>query len=101
MTVAHIETISSELNLKNSQVAAVQHLLEEGSSVPFIARYRKEASGSLDEVAIASIRDRLQQLAELDSRKESILKSLKDHGHLTKELKKDVLEKAGGSSLHF
>jgi uncharacterized protein len=91
MTVSHIKTISSELNLKDSQVEAVQNLLEEGSSVPFIARYRKEASGSLDEVAISSIRDRLQQLAELDLRRESILKSLADHGHLTKELKQDVL----------
>jgi len=91
MTVSHIKLISSELNLKESQVEAVQKLLKKGASVPFIARYRKEASGSLDEVAITAIRDRLQQLAELDLRRESILKSLQDHGHLTKKLKKDVL----------
>ncbi len=91
MTESHVKTISSELNLKDSQVNAVQDLLEDGSSVPFIARYRKEATDSLDEVTITSIRDRLQQLAELDLRKESILKSLAEHGHLTDELKKDVL----------
>jgi protein Tex len=91
MTESHVRTITSELNLKGSQVKAVQGLLEEGSTVPFIARYRKEATESLDEVIITSIRDRLQQLAELDSRRESILKSLEDHGHLTEALKEDVL----------
>jgi len=91
MTNAHIETISSELQLKDFQVKAVADLLGEGSTVPFIARYRKEATDSLNEVSITSIRDRLQQLAELDSRKESILKSLEAHGHLTDKLKEDVL----------
>jgi len=91
MTAPQIKTISSELNLRDSQVKAVQELLEGGSTVPFIARYRKEATDSLDEVAITAIRDRLQQLAELALRKESILKSLDDHGHLTDELRQDVL----------
>jgi uncharacterized protein len=91
MTESHVQTITSELNLKGSQVKAVQDLLAEGSTVPFIARYRKEATGSLDEVIITSIRDRLQQLAELDLRRESILKSLEDHGHLTEALKEEVL----------
>jgi len=91
MTQSHVKTISSELNLRDPQVKAVQELIEDGSTVPFIARYRKEATDSLDEVAITAIRDRLQQLAELDSRKEAILKSLDDHGHLTDELSQDVL----------
>jgi len=91
MTESHVKMISAELNLKDSQVQAVQGLLEEGSTVPFIARYRKEVTGSLDEVIITSIRDRLQQLAELGLRKEAILKSLADHGHLTEALKADVL----------
>ncbi len=91
MTDSHVKMISSELSLQGSQVKAVQDLLAQGSTVPFIARYRKEASGSLDEVIITAIRDRLHQLAELDLRKESILKSLADHGHLTEALKKDVL----------
>jgi len=91
MTESHVKTISSELSLKNSQVMAVQELLSEGSTVPFIARYRKEATGSLDEVAITAIRDRLQQLAEMDLRRKTILKSLADHGHLTDALQQDVL----------
>jgi uncharacterized protein len=91
MKISYAKTISTELNLKESQVDAVQALLKDGSTVPFIARYRKEATDSLDEVAITSIRDRMQQLAELDSRKESILKSLEDHGHLTDELKQEVV----------
>jgi uncharacterized protein len=91
MTAAHIDIISSELALKNFQVKAVADLLAAGSTVPFIARYRKEATDSLDEVTITTIRDRLQQLTELDSRRESILKSLEAHGHLTDKLKEDVL----------
>ena len=91
MKASHAETIASELNLIDSQVHAVHTLIEDGATVPFIARYRKEATGSLDEVIITSIRDRLQQLADLDLRKDAILKSLKDNGHLTAELKQEVL----------
>ena len=69
-------------------------LLEDGATVPFIARYRKEATGSLDEVAVTAIRDQLAQLEELDSRRETILKSLEQHGHLTDELKDQVLAAA-------
>ena len=65
-------------------------LLDEGATIPFIARYRKEATGSLDEIVITSIRDRLNQLKELDHRRETILKSLEKHGHLTDELKEAV-----------
>src|SRR5690606_41498006 len=63
----------------------------EGATVPFIARYRKEVTGSLDEVFIAAIRDRVEQLRELDKRRESILKSLKDQEKLTPELEEKVL----------
>ena len=91
MRGVHIEILSSELKIADFQVKAVAELLGEGATVPFIARYRKEATGSLDEVQITAIRDRLQQLAELDARKESILKSLETHGHLTEKLKEDVL----------
>jgi uncharacterized protein len=66
-------------------------LLRQGDTIPFIARYRKEATGSLDEVAITAIRDRLSQLEELDARKAAVLKSLETHGHLTDELKQKVL----------
>ena len=65
--------IAQELRVKPSQVAATVHLLEESASIPFIARYRKEATGSLDEVAVTCIRDRLHQLNELDKRRATIL----------------------------
>ncbi|MBT8366274.1 MAG: helix-hairpin-helix domain-containing protein, partial [Deltaproteobacteria bacterium] len=91
MTKSHVQKISAELTLSDFQVKAVADLLNDGSTIPFIARYRKEATGSLDEVTITSIRDRLQQLAELDLRKESILNSLEENGHLTQELHADVL----------
>jgi len=60
----HVAKIAVELSLSAGQVHAVAGLFEEGGTVPFIARYRKEATGSLDEVAITTIRDRLEQLAE-------------------------------------
>ena len=90
MTEMHLKKIASELDLNHSQVNAVASFLEGGSTVPFIARYRKEATGSLDEVAITIIRDRLQQLVELDQRRISILKSLEENGHLSDELKNKV-----------
>ena len=86
----HIQKISSELDLQDPQVLAVASLLESGCTVPFIARYRKEATGSLDEVNITTIRDRLQQLVELDQRRVAILKSLGENGHLNDELKEKV-----------
>ncbi len=90
MTEMHLKKIASELDLNHSQVNTVASFLEGGSTVPFIARYRKEATGSLDEVTITVIRDRLQQLVELDQRRISILKSLEENGHLSDELKNKV-----------
>jgi uncharacterized protein len=86
----HIQKISAELDLKDPQVSAVASLLESGCTVPFIARYRKEATGSLDEVSITGIRDRLQQLGELDQRRVAVLKSLEENGHLNDALKEKV-----------
>ena len=86
----YVEHIAAELSLGYRQVQAAAALIEEGATVPFIARYRKEATGSLDEVAITAIRDRLAQLAELDKRREAILKSLKERELLTDELKAAV-----------
>jgi uncharacterized protein len=91
MTDTHIATIGDELGIALPQVQAVAELLKEGATIPFIARYRKEATGSLDETQVTAIRDRLSQLAELDSRRETILASLEKHGHLTDELKEKVL----------
>lgn len=85
-----IAPVSEELGFKASQVRAAAALLEEGATIPFIARYRKEKTGSLDEVAVTAIRDRLNQLRELADRKASILKSLEKNGHLSDVLKQKV-----------
>ena len=87
MIEKHILKITKELNLQARQVAATAILLEEGGTVPFIARYRKEKTGELDEVQITAIRDRIEQLGELDKRRDSILSSLKERSLLT-----DVLQ---------
>ena len=86
----HRDIISSEMGLNSSQVSAVAMLLTEGATVPFIARYRKEATESLDEVAVSTIRDRLNQLNEIDQRRETILKSLEQNGHLTQALREKI-----------
>jgi uncharacterized protein len=86
----HYIKISEELAVASKQVAATVELLDEGATVPFIARYRKELTGSLDEVAIAAIRDRIEQLRELDKRRESIIRSLKDQEKWTQELEEKL-----------
>ncbi len=86
-----ISKIAREQNLNDNQVQAVASLLGEGATIPFIARYRKEATQSLDEVAVTAIRDRLKQLREIRDRQKAILKSLEKHGHLTDELQERVL----------
>ncbi|MFW6082318.1 MAG: Tex family protein [Desulfosalsimonas sp.] len=82
-----IEKIAREQNIEPWQADAAAGLLDQGASVPFISRYRKEATGSLDEVAVTAVRDRLHQLKELASRRESVLNSLEKNGHLTDELR--------------
>lgn len=90
--ISHYKKIASELSIAEKQVNATVDLLDEGATVPFISRYRKEATGALDEVAVAAIRDRIQQLRDLDKRKEAIIKSLTDMGKLTPELSKAIDE---------
>src|SRR5512137_250720 len=90
MSEACLGKIAQELHLSPEQVAATAALLGEGGTVPFIARYRKEATGSLDEVAITAVRDRLAQMAELDERRTAILQSLAERQLLTEELKAKV-----------
>lgn len=87
----YIAKISAELKVAAKGVSAAVELLDGGSTVPFISRYRKEATGNLDEVAITSIRDRLNQLRELDKRRAVILKSIEEQGKLTDELKAKIL----------
>ena len=86
-----IPQIAQELKLAQGQVAATVNLLDDGASVPFIARYRKENTASLDEVAITSIRDRLSQIRELRDRRHAILESLEKRGLLTDELRLAIL----------
>ncbi len=86
------EIIAGELNIKVQQVIATLTLLEEGGTIPFIARYRKEMTGSLDEVQIGTIRDRHHQLEELEKRKESVLKSIEEQGKLTDTLAQQIRE---------
>ena len=90
MNPVHIVKITKELNLQQVRVSTTAGLLAEGSTVPFIARYRKEATGGLDEVAITAIRDRLAQLQQLDERKATVLESIEKQGKLTDELKEKI-----------
>lgn len=90
MIEKYVLKVTQELKLQPRQVAATAMLLEEGATVPFIARYRKERTGELDEVQITSIRDRLEQLVELDKRRESIVSSLEERKLLTEELKAKI-----------
>ena len=82
--------MASEMGIAFKQVTATVELLDDGATVPFLARYRKEVTGGLDEVVIASIRDRMAQLRELDKRRAAILSSLEEQGKLTDELKGQI-----------
>ncbi len=90
MEERYFQKIAQALQVRVPQIKATAELLAEGATIPFISRYRKEATGSLDEVVITEIRDRLTQLRDLDQRREVILKSLQDQGKLTDELKAKV-----------
>ncbi len=80
------EQIAREFSLVQKNVDAVASLLEEGATIPFISRYRKEMTGSMDEVMIANVRDRIEQLRELDKRKEAVISAIEKQGKLTPEL---------------
>lgn len=99
MEQEHIERwvglIASELSQEVRNVKAVAELLAEGATIPFIARYRKERTGSMDEVGIANIRERIDQLRELDKRRESIISSIEKQGKFTPELMQAIV--AAGS----
>ncbi|MFA7336809.1 MAG: Tex family protein [Candidatus Obscuribacterales bacterium] len=85
-TINYAKAIADELKIGVAQVQATINLLAEDCTVPFIARYRKEATGTLDEVAIAAIRDLQERLQQLDKRRDAMLKSLKERELLTDEL---------------
>jgi protein Tex len=81
-----VEQISKEFSLQLKNVKAVADLLAEGATIPFISRYRKEMTGSMDEVMVMNVRDRIEQLRELDKRRESVISSIEKQGKLTPEL---------------
>ena len=84
------ERIGGKLNINKRQVGTVIDLLDEGSTIPFIARYRKEATGELDEVAILDIRDQLESFKKFDSRMQAILKSMNELDCLTSDLERKI-----------
>jgi uncharacterized protein len=90
MSDVYVSKISAELGLNAAGVAAAIGLFKEDATIPFVARYRKEATGGLDEVALGKIQERLEQLKELDTRREAIIKSLTERNLLTPELKAKV-----------
>ena len=89
-TAKVLPRLSAELNIPAGQVAAVAKLLKEGNTIPFIARYRKEVHGNLDEVQISKIQERLTYYAELEDRRATILKSIDEQGKLTDELREKI-----------
>ena len=85
-------TIARELGIRERQVENTVALLDEGNTMPFIARYRKEVTGELDEIQIRTIQERLAYLRTLEARKEVVLKSIADQGKLTPELENAIRE---------
>lgn len=86
------EVLAQEFSLKQEQVDAVLSLLEEGNTIPFIARYRKEVTGSLDDEILRKFYDRYTYLLNLEDRRKTILKSIEEQGKLTDELKAPIME---------
>lgn len=90
MDIKYTQYIAAELNLSIKQVDSIFQLHTEGSTIPFIARYRKEATGNLDEVVIGDVIERIQYFTDLEKRKETVLKTIDEAGKLTPELKKRI-----------
>lgn len=87
-----IERLAQELNLKPSQVENTVKLIDDGNTIPFIARYRKEATGALDDVTLRELEERLTYLRNLEKRKEEIIRLIEEQGKLTEELKEEILK---------
>jgi uncharacterized protein len=86
------QTIATELNARIAQVVAAVELLDGGATVPFIARYRKEVTGGLDDTQLRNLEERLGYLREMEDRRDAILKSIEEQGKLTPELKVQIIE---------
>ena len=89
-----LKVISDELNIKLSQVEATVKLIDEGNTIPFIARYRKEVTGSLNDEVLRNLDERLKYLRNLEDRKAAVISSIEEQGKLTDELKKQIEEAA-------
>jgi len=87
MSQAICQLIANELNVRSEQVIAAVNLIDDGNTVPFIARYRKEVTGGLDDTQLRTLDSRLSYLRELEDRRQTILKSIQDQGKLTPEPK--------------
>ena len=92
MSQAICKLIAHELQVRPEQVIAAVQLIDDGNTVPFIARYRKEVTGGLDDTQLRTLDSRLSYLRELDDRRQTILKSISEQGKLTPELEKEILE---------
>ncbi len=91
MNPKHIQIIANALGIRTQQVENTAQLLDEGATIPFISRYRKEVTGSLDEVQVGDIKTQYQKLQELEKRREAILKSIEEQGKLTDDLRKRIV----------
>ena len=91
MNPKHIQIIANALGIRTQQVENTAQLLDEGATIPFISRYRKEVTGSLDEVQVGDIKTQYQKLQELEKRRETILKSIEEQGKLTDDLRKRIV----------
>jgi uncharacterized protein len=83
--------IAQELNIRPQQVQASVTLLDDGATVPFISRYRKEVTGALDDTQLRNLEERLRYLREMEDRRNTIIKSIDEQGKLSPELKRDIL----------
>ena len=90
MTIQHL--IAQRLNLRDKQVEATLRLLDEGATIPFISRYRKEATGALDEVQVAAVADEYRKVQELEHRKAFVLETIEAQGKLTDELRQRITQ---------
>ena len=86
-----IATIAEELQIKKTQAEAAVKLIDEGNTIPFIARYRKEVTGALNDEVLRNLFDRLNYLRNLEDKKQTVLASIEEQGKLTEELKAQIL----------
>ena len=87
-----IKTLAEELQIRPAQAKAAVQLIDEGNTIPFISRYRKEMTGALNDEVLRNLYDRLNYLRNLEEKKEQVIASIEEQGKLTDELKKQILE---------